>query len=380
MRILYGVVGEGMGHATRSRVVLEHLLSSGHEVRVVVSGRAHAFLKKAFANRMGIDIHEIHGLTLVIDEGELDKSESFKENLEALPSGLKRNLQLVKKVADGFDAEVVISDFESWAYFYGRLQGLPVISIDNMQVLNRCAHDDDVTEGRSGDFKLAKFAVKAKLPGAYHYLVSSFFFPTVRKPRTTLIPPILRDDILRAQRMRGDHVLVYQTSTSNSALVPLLKRFSDIEFRVYGFERDGQEDNVIHRPFSEKGFIDDLRTARAVVANAGYSLLGEAVTIGVPVLAVPIGGQYEQTLNARYLDKEGYGRFAESLSEDVLQQFLDDTDAFEEALRRFPRHENRMLFSCLDELLRDVSVNEPPKDALDADNLGAYDKYPLPDA
>ncbi|MGH9333683.1 MAG: glycosyltransferase family protein, partial [Vicinamibacteria bacterium] len=34
MRILYGVVGEGMGHATRSAVVIEHLLSAGHEVKV----------------------------------------------------------------------------------------------------------------------------------------------------------------------------------------------------------------------------------------------------------------------------------------------------------------------------------------------------------
>jgi UDP:flavonoid glycosyltransferase YjiC (YdhE family) len=31
MRILYGVVGEGMGHATRSRVVLEELVKE-HEV------------------------------------------------------------------------------------------------------------------------------------------------------------------------------------------------------------------------------------------------------------------------------------------------------------------------------------------------------------
>jgi len=32
MKILYGVVGEGMGHAIRSRVVLDHLLATGHEV------------------------------------------------------------------------------------------------------------------------------------------------------------------------------------------------------------------------------------------------------------------------------------------------------------------------------------------------------------
>ena len=47
MRILYGVVGEGMGHATRSRVVIEHLLAQGHEVHVVVSGRAQRFLTES---------------------------------------------------------------------------------------------------------------------------------------------------------------------------------------------------------------------------------------------------------------------------------------------------------------------------------------------
>ena len=48
MRVLYGVVGEGMGHALRSRVVLDFLLAEGHEVLVVVSGRAHGFLKTRF--------------------------------------------------------------------------------------------------------------------------------------------------------------------------------------------------------------------------------------------------------------------------------------------------------------------------------------------
>ena len=39
MKILYGVAGEGMGHATRSRVVLDELVKE-HEVRIVTSGRA----------------------------------------------------------------------------------------------------------------------------------------------------------------------------------------------------------------------------------------------------------------------------------------------------------------------------------------------------
>src|SRR6478735_7203743 len=64
VRILYGVVGEGMGHATRSRVVLEHLLRAGHELRVVVSGRAHRFLTERLAGYQNLSIQEIHGLSL----------------------------------------------------------------------------------------------------------------------------------------------------------------------------------------------------------------------------------------------------------------------------------------------------------------------------
>ena len=50
MRILYGVVGEGMGHATRSRVLLEELIKE-HEVQIVVSGRAKDYLAKRSWNQ-----------------------------------------------------------------------------------------------------------------------------------------------------------------------------------------------------------------------------------------------------------------------------------------------------------------------------------------
>ena len=38
IKILYGAIGEGLGHATRSRVVAEHLLEQGHEVKMAASG------------------------------------------------------------------------------------------------------------------------------------------------------------------------------------------------------------------------------------------------------------------------------------------------------------------------------------------------------
>jgi uncharacterized protein (TIGR00661 family) len=50
MKILYGVVGEGMGHAMRSRVVLERLVARGHEIHVMASSRAADFLASRYGN------------------------------------------------------------------------------------------------------------------------------------------------------------------------------------------------------------------------------------------------------------------------------------------------------------------------------------------
>jgi uncharacterized protein (TIGR00661 family) len=377
MRILYGVVGEGMGHATRSRVILENLLQKGHDIRVVVSGRAARFLTDKFAGRDNIRVEEIHGLHLKFDGNDLDVSESVLSNLAAAPEGVRRNLEVYARVTADFDAEVVVSDFESFAYFFGRVKRLPVISIDNMQIINRCRHDAFVTDDTSFSFQLARLAVKAKLPGAYHYLVSSFFFPPVKKPRTTLLPPILRPEILAARREPGEHVLVYQTAAANAdALVGALKKLP-LSFRAYGTGRSGSDGNVTFCPFSETGFVDDLRTARAVVAGGGYSLMGEAVHLHVPMLSIPIQGQYEQELNARYLQKLGYGRHAAVVDADTIASFVQDCDDMQHALERYVPRDNEMLFVCLDELLRHVALDEPPPKSLQSPSLGCFSP-PLP--
>jgi uncharacterized protein (TIGR00661 family) len=344
MRILYGVVGEGMGHATRSRVVLEHLLAAGHVVQVVVSGRAHGFLASKFEGRANIGFHDIHGLTLAYEGNALDVGRSILQNLGQAPLGLAVNI--ATWLGFDFAPQVVISDFESWAFFYGLNHFVPVISIDNMQIINRCSHPEDIT--RETDFQLAKASVKVKLPGAWHYLVTTFFRPPVRKERTTLVPPILRPDILSARRAPGEHVLVYQTAAANAELVSLLQALP-FSFRLYGMGREAALGNVQLKAFSEAGFVEDLRTARAVLAGGGFSLMSECVHLRVPLYSVPIEGHYEQILNARYLESLGYGRYAERFDRDGILAFLQDPPVSTYAPR-----DNGELFATLDRLLERV--------------------------
>jgi len=371
-RILYGIVGEGMGHATRSRVVLEHLLGQGIEVMVVVSGKAHRFLLERFAGRQGIEIEEIHGLTMSFEGNALDLSETIATNLEGAPDGLRKNVDVYHKVIKGrFEPHLVISDFESWAYLYALNHRLPLISIDNMQIINRCEHDDEIKLGVKRDFFTAKTFIKMKLPGAYHYLVSSFFFPKVRKKRTSLVPPILRPEVIAAQREPQEHVIVYPSNAWRDRAVEMLQGLP-YEFRIYGMGQEGRRGNVTMRPFSETGFIDDLRTAKAVIAGGGFSLMSEAVHLHVPMLSWPIEKQFEQVLNARYLEKLGYGLEATEINTDIIEHFLARTDDFSQALERYPSQDNTMLFRNLNEILRHIALSEPPPDRLEAESMGKY--------
>jgi len=360
MNLLYGVVGDGMGHATRSRVVITHLLARGHEVHVVVSDRAFRFLSDVFAGNKRVQVHEIHGLRFTYSGAGVDAKATLKRTLREVPSALSTNLKVYKELRAAFEPEMVFSDFESWAYVYGRHHRLPIVSIDNQQVIDRCRHPRDATDGRCKGFVATRVGVNVKMPRAYHYLATTFFFPPIVRPRTTLVPPILRPEILAARREAGSHVLVYQTSSTNADLVPTLRKLPG-QFRVYGMNRAERGGNVELKAFSQQGFIDDLRTARAVIAGGGFSLMGEAVHLHVPMLCVPLEGQWEQQLNARWLAKLGYGAWAPRLDETVVRAFLDRVDEYAAGVARYVPRDDSALFECVDELVARVERGEKPR-------------------
>lgn len=349
MRILYGVTGEGMGHAMRSRVVLTHLLAEGHEVEIVASSRAADYLDERFGSTT-----KIHGFHMVLEENRIVRGKTLWSNILASGVGVPRNVTAYFDMIDRFEPEVVISDFESWSYLYAKNHRLPIFSIDNMQIINRCTHPDAILDGDRTNFHFTKAFVKGKLPFCDHYLITTFFHPEIRKKDTSLHPPILRPEILEARVSEGEHLLVYQTAVGNENLEEVLAG-TGIECRIYGMRRDLEEEEVVgnlrHRPFSEGGFIEDLASARAVIAGSGFTLMGEAVYLHKPMLAIPLVGQFEQVMNARYLQFEGYGQHAEALDADTVTDFLARVPGYAAKLATYTQDGNRDLLSAVDHQL-----------------------------
>ena len=329
MRILYGVNGEGLGHATRSQVVIDRLLARGHDVRVVASGRAFSYLQARLPR-----VDEIFGPSFAMEEGEIRRWATLRRNVLAAPRGLPETARHWLAVVHYWRPHVVVTDFEPLSALYARSHHVPLVSVDNIHMLLRCHHDDGIVGAELPDFVLARAITRAMIPTAGDYVVSTFFRPRVIWGRTTLVPPIVRPEVIDAVPERGEHVLVY--SSGDHAVIDALDD-AGVPARVYGMRgrQSGEE------------FLEDLRTARAVITGGGFSLLSEAIYLRKPVLSMPLHGQFEQLMNARYLEREGYGMCAPAAGPAELEQFLARLPEYESELALYEQDGNRVALETI---------------------------------
>ena len=353
MKILYGIPGEGMGHATRSKVILDFLIKEGHELLIVSSSRAFQFLDKAFPGKT----IEIKGFHFSYKNAEVSKTGTFLLNLKSAAKNLHFNLAKKRLLERAFVPDLVISDFESFSYYFAKLHKLPIISIDNMQVMDRCLLDIEISKNEKSNYKLAKAIVQAKIPGCNHYFISSFFDAAIKKQNTEIVPPIIREAIQNALALNGNHFIMYQTSSSLKTVQESLQQLPNETFFVYGMNLGKTEGNVVYKPFSESGFIKDLASAKAVIANGGFSFISEAVYLKKPIYSFPIRNQFEQWMNAAYIQKLGYGRHFENLSADNLKAFIYDLPLFSKKLEAIEQKGNEVLFKKLTEKMGHLTTN-----------------------
>jgi hypothetical protein len=80
-----------------------------------------------------------------------------------------------------------------------------------------------------------------------------------------------------------------------------------------------------------------------------FSLMSEAVYLGKPILAVPLRGQFEQLMNARYLQRLGYGLCAPRVTKASLSDFIERMPEFEHALSRYEQVGNSVALRTIEQ-------------------------------
>jgi len=194
---------------------------------------------------------------------------------------------------------------------------------------------------------------------ASHYFITSFFTAEVKKrakKKVTLVGPILRHEILRQIPEIGDYVLVYKRSPERvKEIMPILGKMKD-RFLVYGSDDMYSTKNITFKKRNPEEFLNDLVNCMAVITNGGHSLISEALYLGKPVYSIPTRRDFEQMINAYYLEKENYGLYDQEPSIERLQTFMENLPYFREKIKKVGScfNGNDIFFKALDLEIKSV--------------------------
>jgi len=341
-RVVYGVAGEGFGHSSRAREMVSYIELAGHEVKVVSYDKGYRSLKSDF------DVFETEGLHIASSDNAVSVVRTLTDNIQRLPRGQKKLVELRNKLFRDFQPDCVITDFEPMTAYLANHYDLPLITIDNQHRLRYM--DYPCPSHLKGDRLVTVNIIRAMVPRPDVSLVISFYAGNPRNDRTLIFPPILRSEVLSLQPSSGSHILVYLTSGFES-LYEKLKLFKREQFLIYGCNRDDIDGNLCFKPFTKNDFLHDLATCKAVMATAGFTLITESLYLRKPYLAMPLRGQFEQEINGFLLDRLGYGVNLRRTVRQAIGDFLYRLPDFQRNLNEYPASDNSAIKAKIKELL-----------------------------
>ncbi len=351
-RIIYGVQGEGRGHGSRSKLVIEHLMAAGHEVRIFTSNKGLDYLSQYFEN-----VTPILGLGFVFDGHRLDLLRTVQRNIQEGSGEAGRTVSTLARCVREFKPQVAITDFEPFVPYVHSL-GVPFLSINHQHILTH--YRLEFPHAWRADYRAARAVTDNMYRRAKRYFVTSFFFPPVKNPyrrRAVLVGPILRREVLDQTPSSHGPIVLYATTAGARQMLDLARQTQET-YLAYGFdEPTGPQGNITFRPPSTDGFLRDVAAAKAVIANGGYTLMSEALYLRTPIYSIPIDHQFEQMLNGYYLQKLGYGLYDLEPTLERLTMFLDGLGYF---VRNIERDHagfcgNHELFERLDGDIKDLA-------------------------
>ncbi len=353
MRIAYGVMGYGRGHAMRALSVLPALMKQ-HEVTVFTAGDAHAVLAAEFPTvRIPMLGYRYNA------HGSHSTLKTVTENLSPLADLLwhGEGVAAVEREFKLRGIQVVISDSEAWCHKAAQRLRLPRISFDHVGILAYCQPHFPPPLWLTGMRDAIAYRSLMGIPE--RILISSFYPAVGRYPGVKVVGPMLRDIVKATRPKRGDYLLAYFNKGEHQYRphIDRALRQLDCPVRVYGTKQRGQVENLEFQPLSNEQFVQDLAGCRAVLSTAGNQLIGEAIHFGKPILALPEDA-FEQRLNAHMIERMGVGMQSRlsSLTPSDIDRFMANEQHYRGHMREHQSDGRDEAVTILNQFIEQLSA------------------------
>ncbi len=307
-KILYAVAGEGRGHAGRALAIAEQM-EKDVDFYFICGGKAYQLFAATKHN-----VFEIPFLGFIYEHDSISLLKTLLFNLKLFFNRNKIYKQINEHI-NKIKPDFIMSDFEYFVPRATKKLGIPVIQISHQHILVACKYK--VPFSQMIDFIKAYIVTKFILiKSEYEFAISFYKLPLTgkyAKKNLPIFPPLLRKEVVTAKPSVGEKVLVYFSCDTFAWVMKILKEIKNESFVVYGIRNKHEIDsNIEYKPISPTTFLDDLKISKCVITNGGHGLVSEAVYLKKPVLAFYVKGQFEQYLNAFYLDKLHFGKMIKS--------------------------------------------------------------------
>lgn len=310
MKILYGVQGTGNGHIARARAMANALKAKNVDVDFLFSGREG---DKYFSMEAFGDYQTRHGLTFFSEQGQVKYGKTF----------LKNNLWRFRREITELDLsryDLVLNDFEPVSAWAAKRQKVPCIGISHQNAFRY-----DVPK-KGGNW--IEHSVIQHFAPTEHYIGLHWYH--FEQP---ILPPIVHTLAEHEKRTSTDSgsefSLVYLPFEDLDDVTDLLVKFISHQFVCYHPQIIEQRtvENIVFKPLSHDNFQVDLHACSGVIANGGFELPSEAMTLGKKLLLKPLDGQFEQQSNVATLEALGLAQTMSFLDPAGLRTWLGEKQA-----------------------------------------------------
>ncbi|HTN39358.1 MAG TPA: glycosyltransferase family protein [Arachidicoccus sp.] len=283
MKILYAVQATGNGHISRAMELLPYLEEYG-EVDIFLSGSNSTLKLDAPVKyrSKGMSLH-------YTCNGELNYYKTVVGC--SLRRAYKEAVQLPVEKYD-----LILNDFEAITSIACNKKKVPMIHFGHQAsfVSDNTPRPDK--KSYLGEWILKNYVKSSHNVGLHFDAYDDFIFP-----------PVIKKEVWDAEPTNKGHITVYLPSFCDQELVQIFSKIEGAHFEIFSrqIQQITPHGNIKLIPVDKMLFNESLITCNGIITGAGFETPAEALYLRKKIIAIPIGGQYEQICNGAALAKLG---------------------------------------------------------------------------
>jgi uncharacterized protein (TIGR00661 family) len=330
MKFLFVVQGEGRGHLTQAITLRNLLTKNGHEVVSVLVGKSNRReLPAFFFENIQTPVHRFDSPNF-LPAAKNKKANiwmSLAYNLPKFPRYI-RSIRFIRKHIRQSGAEVAVNFYEimmglTYAVFPARI---PYISVAHQYLF---LHPDYCFPPNESKIELAMLKLFTRLTclrSARIFALSIEQKNPVPKKRLTIVPPLIRNEVLQYSPVPGDYLHGYLLNVTYAEdIIAYQQAHPEIKMHFFWDKKAALEETVVNDHLSfhtlnDKLFIQFMAGCKGYATTAGFESVCEALYLGKPTLMVPT--HIEQSCNACEAAAAGAGIASSFFDLDALLAYI----------------------------------------------------------